>query len=74
MILTTGRTIHLRNLTKQINNGDGMINIDMSKIESYIEIESGDYPKPEIYTQNRKYIVGCSKHDFEEKYFTTIKY
>ena len=48
MIIITGRIIHLRNLTKQINKGNGMINIDMSKIESYIEIESGDCPKLEI--------------------------
>lgn len=72
MVITTGRIIHLRNLSKEFHNGEGMINIDMSKIESYIEIESGDYAKLEIYTTSRKYIVGCSIDDFEEKYFKYI--
>lgn len=59
-------------MSKEFHNGEGMINIDMSKIESYIEIESGKYAKLEIYTKGRKYTVGCSIDDFEEKYFKYI--
>lgn len=73
MIITTGNFIKLRNITPSINNGEGMISINMNTIESYIEIEGGKYPKLRIITAQHEYIVGCSINEFEEKYFDFIK-
>lgn len=69
MILTQGPIIFLRNLTPSIHNGSGMIKINMNKIESYIEIERGEYSKVKIIIGKNQYIVGCSEKDFEDKYF-----
>lgn len=69
MIITKGPIIYLHNLTPSIHNGNGMIKINMNKIESYIEMEHGEYPKLRIIIGNNQYIVGCSEIDFEDKYF-----
>ncbi len=69
MIITNGPIIFLHNLTPSINSGNGMIKINMNKIESYIEMEGGEYPKLRIITGKNQYIVGCSERDFEDKYF-----
>ena len=72
MIITTGHFIKLRNITPSINNGKGMISINMDAIESYIEIEGGKYSKLRIITAKHEYIVECSVNEFEEKYFEFI--
>jgi len=41
----------------------------MNKIESYTEMEGGEYPKLRIIIGKNQYIVGCSEKDFEDKYF-----